>query len=322
LLFALNDQNIRGVRLVAERISEKAVEIEGRDRPPALIIRPSRVERTGNQAEKIKWQEIAARVLGKYVNDDNPKVLMAKRNIPYIGDYSYGETPLAVDKDPLGDMAGSFEDLAESILRTAGGKNHVRRHEPFFRRYVESPLSYFGPHLRWLQRNKRNVLILILALAVVGFMVNAFLQFEQVRTLSQALAAKTEENNKNAEELQKLRQSQMLALPENTPDETDPQTLPADWDTTKPDEAWCYQFYQSRPGVQPYKVNCYWSQSTCEKAKRRQTQVIAASNCELVQGLNSSGWNPAHHQRDSWYQYDYKAFRPPFPQLAVQPSAR
>ena len=151
LLFALNDQNIEGVKLVAQRISEKALQIEGRDRPPALLVRPARVERTGNQEAKIRWQGIAATKLGEYVHEDDPKVLMDKRNIPYIGDYSYGETPLAVQKDPLGDMAEAFEDLANSILRTAGRENAVARRKPFL-----APLAQLSQnplvHAEWKKR--------------------------------------------------------------------------------------------------------------------------------------------------------------------------
>jgi cellulose biosynthesis protein BcsQ len=305
LLFALNDQNINGVRLVAERISQKAVEIEGRDQPPVLIIRPARVERTGNQNEKVKWQQVAAEVLGEFVTEGDPQVLMAKRNIPYIGDYSYGETPLAVKKDPLGDMAEAFEDLAESILQTGGRVDSSRRSRSFL-----TPISYLSRSVERFVRNKTNVAILaLMGLPLAGLLVTAELRRTEITNLTA--------------ELNQIKASQYSALsappattPAASPVASDPETTPADWYTTKPARAWCYQSDLKKPGPNNYLILCQWSQSQCESIQSRQTLAPVKSKCQLVQDLNATGWNPNPRGfKDSWFQYSDQPFRPPFPQL-------
>jgi len=290
LLFALNDQNIRGVKLVAERISEKAVEIEGRDRPPALIIRPARVERTGNQEEKIKWQGIAARVLGEHVPEGEiPQIVMAKRNIPYIGDYSYGETPLAVEKDPLGDMAEAFEDLAETILRTAGQENRVTTSRSFLSRLN------LTRHTQRFLRNGKNGVIVVLILFVAALVFFADRQRREISDLKNEV-------------------SQLSASRTSTPTPapTMEKAAPTDWATTAPDQAWCYQKRPVNPRL-PYVIRCHRSQDRCEI--RRKTEGPTLSDCEFVQDLKST---PGVFQRevatDSWYKFSVKEFaRPQLP---------
>jgi len=310
LLFALNDQNINGVKLVAERISEKAVEIEGRDRPPALLIRPARVERTGNQDEKVKWQNFAAKVLGEFVTEDNPQVLMAKRNIPYIGDYSYGETPLAVDKDPLGDMAEAFEDLAEAILKTGGQEAHQPRRQSSFFGAVVFMARHFNSMRNW------TIGALVLSILVtVGFALWLVYMGKQNDKLSQALSAKTQEAQKLNEDLQLAQQRSEEAVP-LVPTTNDQQ--PPGWATTKPNQAWCYQSDLKRPGSNHYLILCQWSQSRCEAIQSKQTLAPVASKCQFVQDLNATGWNPNPRGfSDSWFQYSDQPFRPPFPQIFI-----
>lgn len=123
LLFAMNEQNLAGTEFAIGKIREKSPAAAERQEPPLLILRPARVERAGNQDRKIEWEKKAADRLGDYLTEldsGDPVVFMKKRNIPYIGDYSYGEVPLAAVKDPLGDLAEAFDDLARSVLQTAG----------------------------------------------------------------------------------------------------------------------------------------------------------------------------------------------------------
>ncbi|HEY2961743.1 MAG TPA: ParA family protein [Pyrinomonadaceae bacterium] len=303
LLFSLNDQNITGVKLVAERISEKAVEIEGRERPPALLIRPARVERTGNQDEKVKWQQIAAAVLGEFVTEGNPQVLMAKRNIPYIGDYSYGETPLAFEKDPLGDMAEAFEDLAESILRTAGrvDSSQPRRSSSL------AVMKFVTRHLKSL-RSWTIAAVGLLLLVMFGLLLALGSKTDQVTALSQALSAKADEAKKTDEELKGVRK-QLDAL---TAGATLDDQLPANWRTSKPNQAWCYQ---SNYG-DTYHIECHSSQSRCESARKRKQALVPQSECDFVKSLNTAGWQPVPFgPLGSWVDYEDKPFGPPFPQL-------
>ena len=303
LLFALNDQNIEGVKLVAETIAEKAVEIEGRERPPALIIRPARVERTGNQDEKVKWQRIAANVLGEFVTEGNPQVLMAKRNIPYIGDYSYGETPLAVKKDPLGDMAEAFEDLADSILRIAGQEDQTQPRKSFV-----DPMKFVVRHLKSL-RSQAIGAIGILVLATVALLIAFNKETEKVTALSKTLSEKTEEATNKDKELKKLNnQLDALAGGATLNDE-----LSAEWRKTKPDQAWCYQRYYD-DGT--YKLECHWTFARCESSKKQWPLSSPVSECEFVKNLNSTNWQPVPFgPLHSWVEYGNKPFAPPFPQV-------
>lgn len=190
LLFALNDQNIRGAESVAEKISKKALEIEGRDRPPLLIIRPSRVERTGNQEEKIRWQQIAALRLGEYLSGadrEEPQRFMAKKNIPYIGDYSYGETPLAMQKDPLGEMADSFDELAKSILQAAEPENLKQQPSSLKNSYA----YYLRKKLSLFLMKRKNVYLTILAIILISL---SGLFLSRIALLSRRLEASEQQS--------------------------------------------------------------------------------------------------------------------------------
>ena len=309
LLFALNEQNIEGVKLVAERISQKAVEIEGRDRPPALIIRPARVERTGNQDEKLKWQGIAALALGEFISEENPQVLIAKRNIPYIGDYSYGETPLAVDKDPLGDMAEAFEDLARSILKTGGREDYSQPRR----------LSFLNT--KYLLRNLRSphswtmIIFVILVAIILNLLFFLDRRNQEIKTLQQTASTNTEQANKKDEELKNLnKQIQALTAVAQFGDEP-----PAQWGLGKPGQAWCYQT-QYRDS---YRMECHWSQARCESLRKQDTSRLAflpRSDCELV-NLNNYDWQPVPFgPLGSLVEYRDKQFPPPMPQITPAPS--
>ena len=118
LLFAMNEQSLAGTDLAIQSIQAGSPEVK-REQPPIVILRPARVERTGSQDRKIEWEKKAADRLGGYLSEleqGDALLFMKKRNIPYIGDYSYGEVPLAVEKDPYGDLAEAFHDLAKSVL--------------------------------------------------------------------------------------------------------------------------------------------------------------------------------------------------------------
>jgi MinD-like ATPase involved in chromosome partitioning or flagellar assembly len=170
ILFAMNDQNILGAKSVAERISKKAGELEGRAAPPILILRPARIERSsGNQDKKLEWQAKAASQLGEYFTDPDPEAVIAKKNIPYVSDFSYGETPLAVVKDPLGDITDSFKDLASSIIRAAerGGQDSEqprRSASEQLMRYLRSNLILF-----FVKRQNVYLLGAMLAFIALGF---------------------------------------------------------------------------------------------------------------------------------------------------------
>lgn len=122
LMFALNEQNISGVEAISNSIVSRATEVAKRPEPPALILRPSRVEIYLEETLLKKWQQDAANRLGQYLprGEADPRRYMAKQAIPYIGAYSFGERPLAVDGNAYGPLTEAYESLSRSIMRATG----------------------------------------------------------------------------------------------------------------------------------------------------------------------------------------------------------
>jgi cellulose biosynthesis protein BcsQ len=220
LLFALNEQNIAGVRLVANRIAEKASEIESREQPPALIIRPSRVERSGNQRELAKWQKIAATQLSDYFDGDHAESVIARRNIPYVGDFSYGETPLAVDLNPLSDIVDSFNDLAGSIideserLRERKG-SRLRPQSWHVRLRGRLALLILRKKDRYIMLLGGTAMLLLMLSGVLSIIIqHANIKIATITTqrsqLDQELAKLNNEISKNQKDLETLRQQQLF----------------------------------------------------------------------------------------------------------------
>lgn len=178
ILFSLNEQNISGTEYLVESILKKSTEVSRKKSPPALILKPSRVEIAGGQDMKIRWEEIAADRLGKYLPDTvEPLRYIKKKNIPYIGDYSYGETPLAVQKDPLGQLSESFENLASSILQASGllEKETVTLRKPHS---VKNWSKYFVQAIRkYSKQHPYQILTsgFLLILLLIGYMFSSAL---------------------------------------------------------------------------------------------------------------------------------------------------
>jgi MinD-like ATPase involved in chromosome partitioning or flagellar assembly len=165
LLFALNEQNIKGIQLVANRITQKALEIDSREQPPTLIIRPARVERlSGNQKTKVRWQRVAALELKDYFEGDSAESVIARKNIPYVSDFSYGETPLAVEVDRLSDIVESFTDLANSIIDASETLNEQDQSK---RRRSHWPWNRLRQLQLLLLSRKKNRYIFVLAVTAV-----------------------------------------------------------------------------------------------------------------------------------------------------------
>ncbi|HXQ72385.1 MAG TPA: hypothetical protein VN844_17950 [Pyrinomonadaceae bacterium] len=125
LLFALNEQNISGTEFIAKSIIENAPKLSEKAKTPVIMIRPARVEKYLEQDKKNEWEEKASKRLRKYLppeNQDNALKFLKQNSIPYIGAYSFGETPLATESvDRQADEpAVSFDALAVSILKVCG----------------------------------------------------------------------------------------------------------------------------------------------------------------------------------------------------------
>jgi MinD-like ATPase involved in chromosome partitioning or flagellar assembly/cell division protein FtsB len=212
ILFAMNDQNIVGAKSVAERISKKAGELEGRDGPPILILRPARVERSsGNQDKKLEWQAKATRQLGEYFSDRDAETVIAKKNIPYVSDFSYGETPLAVVKDRLGDMTDSFKDLAASIKRIADKANGKSRPlEAHRSAFARSLVRFLQFRARLFLSRRRNVYLLTGLLVLFLFAVAGF-SLIKIRELNRTSLALQQENG-NLQSERKLRNKEIENL--------------------------------------------------------------------------------------------------------------
>lgn len=125
LLFALNEQNISGTEFIAESILKSGAAFSERSKPPALILRPARVEKYLEQDKKNEWEEEASSRLTSYLppeSQDNPLRYMKQNGIPYVGAYGFGERPLAVEAVERHDdePALSFNALAVSILKASG----------------------------------------------------------------------------------------------------------------------------------------------------------------------------------------------------------
>lgn len=122
LLFALNEQNLKGIESVVQTILTKAPDVAETKRPPALVLRASRVEILSEVNLLGEWQRSAASRLGRFFPQSQQHealTVIETESIPYVGFYSFGETPLAVRKAPLGEPAKSFENLTKSVLEAA-----------------------------------------------------------------------------------------------------------------------------------------------------------------------------------------------------------
>ena len=189
LLFALNEQNIKGVESVIETILEKAPDVTERHGPPDLILRPSRVERYLEQDKKQEWEELAARRLGMYlpeVEREEPVRFMKRKSIPYIGGFGFGETPLAVQRDPDGELADSFQDLAGSVLEAAlpwDQKKRLSRRTPL--------LTFAWRKIRAFSVSRPTVVLGILGL-LLGFGIWAY--FYKTNQVKKAMQQLNQEN--------------------------------------------------------------------------------------------------------------------------------
>jgi hypothetical protein len=124
LLFALNEQNIFGTEFIAESIIKNAPELSENAKAPEIMIRPARVEKYLEQDKKNDWEQKAATRLQKYLpkGQENPLKFLKQNSIPYIGAYSFGETPLACESisRQADEPAVSFDALTISILKICG----------------------------------------------------------------------------------------------------------------------------------------------------------------------------------------------------------
>lgn len=124
LLFALNEQNISGTEFIAESIIKNAPELSKNTKAPEIMIRPSRVEKYLEQDKKNDWEQKAAKRLQKYLPESqhDPLKFLKQNSIPYIGAYSFGETPLACESvsRQADEPAVSFDALTISILKVCG----------------------------------------------------------------------------------------------------------------------------------------------------------------------------------------------------------
>jgi len=203
LLFAMNDQNIAGVKSVAEKITKKAAELEGRTAPPTLILRPARVERSsGNQDKKLEWQAKAALHLGEFFPHRDAETVIAKKNIPYVSDFSYGEIPLAVVKDPLSDITDSFRDLADTITQVADGQHeHNQTSQIHGASRGENLARYLRIRTRLFFAKRTNVYFLLLAVVLSGIALWSWIKIRQSKRENDALNSQVVEINKKNVEL-------------------------------------------------------------------------------------------------------------------------
>lgn len=167
LLFSLNHQNLSGIETITKKILDRSMMVAKRNRPPLLIHVPSRVEIAGGQDKKIFWEQEAANRLWEYLpgkNIDNAIVYIKRFNIPYIGDYSYGETPLAVKKDPLGDLAESFDKLTKSILKANESQGEeIRKSNYIFTSYKLAMRKFSA-----ILRSKKFLIFIFIISALIG----------------------------------------------------------------------------------------------------------------------------------------------------------
>lgn len=167
LLFALNHQNLAGIETATKKIIKRSMKVAERDRTPLLIHVPSRVEIAGGQDKKIFWEQEAANRLWEYLPGkeiDRALLYIKKFNIPYIGDYSYGETPLAVKKDPLGDLAESFDNLTKRILNA----NESQGEEIGKPNYIFSSFKLSVRRFNAIIRSKKVLIFIFIISALIG----------------------------------------------------------------------------------------------------------------------------------------------------------
>jgi MinD-like ATPase involved in chromosome partitioning or flagellar assembly len=189
LLFALNEQSIAGVEFIADSILSKSSEVVKREAPPILIVRPARVEKYLEQDKKNEWEIVASRRLEQYLLPEERKDslrTMKETAIPYIGAYSFGETPLAVDKDPHETLAKSFESLTKSVLRAASmwTEDEVEQDEFKERLYLSRRrFTYFLS--TWIFKNKLLTTSLLIALLSMPLALSSYQRLREAELESQ-----------------------------------------------------------------------------------------------------------------------------------------
>jgi len=206
LLFALNEQNLSGIEFIAESILKKSTDFSERNIPPVLVIRPSRVEKYLEQDKKDEWEKMAAKRLRKYLlpEDRESSLKFMKENaLPYIGAYSFGETPLAVEKDPYEEPAKSFDALAQTILKLTGQPGDLYE-----------MTDYKVSHTLWpsllmarIKAHWRTVAIAVLTAALVFGLQYAVQELDRVKQVSKMeqlvreLQLRTEQSQQQAIQL-------------------------------------------------------------------------------------------------------------------------
>jgi len=121
LLFSLNEQCISGTEMIADKILAKSSDVKEQQKPPKIILIPSRVEKNLEIETKHEWELESARRLKKFIELSEDKSLdyIKENSIPYVGFYSFGEK-LAVKKEPKEDLAKSFDNLTKMIRMAIG----------------------------------------------------------------------------------------------------------------------------------------------------------------------------------------------------------
>ncbi len=118
MLFALNEQNIEGIKNIAHNINEISPNYRVEKNPPQLIVLPSRVEQAAEGNLLIKWQQNASEKLFDYLpveNQNDALTYIISQSIPYKPEYGFGEE-IPPQKDPKRMVGKELVNLTKYIF--------------------------------------------------------------------------------------------------------------------------------------------------------------------------------------------------------------
>lgn len=116
LMFAINGQNILGIKKIAKGIVSKSTSQTDREKPPDLLLVPARVDITEKERNDL-WMEKGAALLTGYLPHKSEKAnlkYLKKNIIQYRPHYSFGEDLAAKDEDMI--LKPDFDNLTKKIL--------------------------------------------------------------------------------------------------------------------------------------------------------------------------------------------------------------
>ena len=116
LVFAFNDQNIKGIDHIARDLNGENPALEDLGRRPRILLLPSRKDLSEIRSLR-KWEEVAATLLGPQVGLDHSETLGYIREfaVPYVPYFAYGEEIAALVDEGV-ELTPPLQGLARTLV--------------------------------------------------------------------------------------------------------------------------------------------------------------------------------------------------------------